>query len=139
MPFFPVERPARVADDRRAAVGPEGQPAVDTHPFHGFVDVSDGKRGLAVFARGLREYEVLPEKNQWMVALTLVRAVGWLSREDLSTRPGGAGPSIETPEGQCLRELRFEMALFPHGRLSTAEIAAVAEAYGVRTEAATYA
>jgi alpha-mannosidase len=34
--------------------------------------------------------------------VTLLRAVGWLSRDDLRTRGGGAGPRMPTPEAQCL-------------------------------------
>ena len=62
-------------------------------------------------------------RGQWCVALTLVRAVGWLSRDDVGTRPGGAGERIETPEAQCLRELAFEVALMPHGVVDDAAIA----------------
>jgi alpha-mannosidase len=45
------------------------------------------------------------------VALTLLRCVGWLSRDDLSTRPGSAGPTIATPEAQCPGEHTFEYAI----------------------------
>jgi hypothetical protein len=34
------------------------------------------------------------------LALTLLRATGWLSRDDLARRPGHAGPPLETPGGQ---------------------------------------
>lgn len=36
--------------------------------------------------------------------LTMTRAIGWLSRRDLHSRDGGAGPSIECHDAQCLRE-----------------------------------
>lgn len=45
------------------------------------------------------------------LGLTLVRSVGWLSREDLPARPGHAGPALETPEGQCPGPQRLEYAL----------------------------
>jgi alpha-mannosidase len=78
------------------------------------VDVSDGKAGLAVFNRGLPEYEAVADENGVTIALTLLRCVGWLSRSDLLTRPGPAGPSLPTPEGQCPGEYVFEYALRPH-------------------------
>ena len=48
------------------------------------------------------------------VALTLLRCVEWLSRGDLSTRHGHAGPMEHTPEGQCLGHQEFDYALVPH-------------------------
>ena len=36
------------------------------------------------------------------LGLTLLRCVGWLSRDDLSTRYKHAGPGLETPGAQCL-------------------------------------
>lgn len=89
---------------------------VDTHPQQRFVDVADGERGLAVLNRGLPEYEVLPDPHGAgsAVALTLLRAVGWLSRDDLATRRGHAGPPLATPEAQGLGPHIFEYALAPH-------------------------
>jgi alpha-mannosidase len=66
---------------------------------------------LAVIGRGLPEYEAVPTKDGVDLALTLLRCVGWLSRDDLSTRPGGAGPTIATPDAQCLGAATFEYAL----------------------------
>ena len=48
--------------------------------------------------------------------MTLIRAVGDLSRNDLATRPSGhAGPPVATPGAQCLGVNRFELAFEPHG------------------------
>ncbi len=41
------------------------------------------------------------------IAITLLRCVGWLSRDDLSTRNGHAGPYLETPKAQMLGEWDF--------------------------------
>jgi alpha-mannosidase len=50
------------------------------------------------------------------IAITLIRAVGDLSRNDLTTRPSGhAGPPVATPAAQCLGLQRFELAFEPHG------------------------
>jgi alpha-mannosidase len=78
-----------------------------------FVDVSDGLVGMALITDGLHEYEVLPGE-QPELALTLLRAVGWLSRDDLATRTGHAGPAIETPGAQARGEHRYRYSLFPH-------------------------
>ncbi|MHC4859687.1 MAG: glycosyl hydrolase-related protein, partial [Planctomycetota bacterium] len=46
--------------------------------------------------------------------LTLLRCVGWLSRDDLPTRNHhGAGPMVPTPEAQCTGEHRFRYAVVP--------------------------
>jgi alpha-mannosidase len=39
--------------------------------------------------------------------------VGWLSREDLSTRRGNAGPALPTPGAQCLGPQVFRFAAIP--------------------------
>jgi alpha-mannosidase len=89
---------------------------VDTHPQKRFVDVNDGRIGLAVLNLGLPEYEVLPwsVNGGVAVALTLLRCVEWLSRGDLATRHGHAGPMEQTPEAQMLGRHVFEYALVPH-------------------------
>jgi len=88
---------------------------VNTFPQKRFVDVSNGKVGLGVLNRGLPEYEIVQdEAGQMAVALTLLRCVEWLSRGDLSTRQGHAGPMEFTPEAQCLGHHEFDYALVPH-------------------------
>jgi mannosylglycerate hydrolase len=64
--------------------------------------------GLALYATGLPEYEVTEDGA---LALTLLRCVGWLSRGDLSTRRGHAGPELPVPGAQCEGLHRFEYAL----------------------------
>ncbi len=88
------------------------KPQATNHHRH-FVLAADNERGLAVFNRGLPEYEAIPSATGTDLALTLLRCVGWLSREDLLSRPQGAGPSLATPEAQCLSEHSFELGLYP--------------------------
>jgi mannosylglycerate hydrolase len=64
--------------------------------------------GVALYASGLPEYEVTQDGA---LALTLLRCVGWLSRGDLSTRRGHAGPQLPVPGAQCEGLHRFEYAL----------------------------
>lgn len=85
---------------------------ITTHPYRDFVDLTDGEKGFAVISAGLTEYEVLEEKKT--IALTLIRSVGWLARDDLLTREGDIGPKIFTPGAQCLGEHTFHYALLPH-------------------------
>ena len=79
-----------------------------------FTDLSQEGRGLAVLNRGLPSVEVIRTGQGTQIALTLLRCVGWLSRDDLMTRRVAAGPLVETPEAQCLGVHRFEYAILPH-------------------------
>jgi alpha-mannosidase len=103
---------------------------VNTFPHKRFVDLSNGSLGLGVLNRGLPEYEILRDgpgiaPGQVAVALTLLRCVEWLSRGDLATRRGHAGPMERTPEAQCLGRQEFDYALVPHSGNWTAEEALV--------------
>lgn len=90
------------------------QPPVSTRHQRHFVDLSDGRVGLAVFNRGLPEYEVLRDGGRNSVAVTLLRCVDNISRGGLLTRPDHAGIPCATPEGQCQGEYTFEYAIYPH-------------------------
>lgn len=82
---------------------PAEQPAA-TAPMHRFV----GTDRWTVFARGLHEYEVLPDGA---LAVTLLRAVGDLSLGTLAARPGHAGWPTATPGAQGLGAFRAELAI----------------------------
>ncbi|MFX0079580.1 MAG: glycoside hydrolase family 38 C-terminal domain-containing protein, partial [Candidatus Hermodarchaeota archaeon] len=84
-----------------------------THAMQTFVDVTDSTQGLLIASRGLPEYEVLNDANR-TIALTLLRSVGWLSREDLTTRRGHAGPKLATPRAQCPGRHTFQYSIIPH-------------------------
>jgi hypothetical protein len=49
-----------------------------------------------------------------------LRCVGWLSRDDLSTRPGHAGPALAVEDAQCLGDHVFEYAVWVGERSSSA-------------------
>jgi hypothetical protein len=76
--------------------------------------LSTGGRGLAIFNRGLPAVEVTRDGSGTKLALTLLRCVGWLSRDDLWNRRVAAGPLVPTPGAQCLGSYSFEYAIFPH-------------------------
>ncbi|HEY0070586.1 MAG TPA: glycoside hydrolase family 38 C-terminal domain-containing protein, partial [Chloroflexia bacterium] len=113
--FVVMRRPVDLPPEERARV-PEfdEEQEVSYHPQRAFVDVSDGTRGLAVLNRGLPEYEAVPSDEGVWLGITLLRCVGWLSRDDLSTRYKHAGPPLETPEAQCLGKYVFEYAVVAH-------------------------
>jgi mannosylglycerate hydrolase len=84
-------------------------------PQLAFTDVSNGTSGLMVANRGLPEVEVLKTSaGQAEIAVTLLRCVGWLSRDDLYTRPGHAGPGMETPDAQMTGTWSFDYSIIPH-------------------------
>jgi len=85
-----------------------------THPQLCWVDVNDGSKGVMVANRGIPEYEVIRGSGGAVIYLTLIRAVGWLSRGDLVTRKGHAGPALPTPDAQCLRKMAFEYSVIMH-------------------------
>jgi mannosylglycerate hydrolase len=75
------------------------------------VAVKGATTGLAVGVDGLREYSVLPDGGT--IAITLLRAVGFLSRGDLPERRGHAGPELATPSAQCIGPREYRFALVP--------------------------
>jgi mannosylglycerate hydrolase len=84
-------------------------------PQRAFTDISDGNSGLMLANRGLPEVEVLKNSlGNAEIALTLLRCVGWLSRDDFSTRRGHAGPFMETPAAQMPGTWTFEYSIIPH-------------------------
>jgi alpha-mannosidase len=85
------------------------------YPQKTFTDLSDGTHGLAVANRGLAEYEVMTEDDGTAtLAVTLLRCIAWLSRDDLSKRRGHAGPGMFTPGAQMIGRWTFEYSLIPH-------------------------
>ena len=80
------------------------QPAPATFPHQGWVH----NNGITIAAPGLPEGEV---STDGIVYITVVRAVGWLSRIDLKSRPQPAGPGLRAPEAQCLGPTVAHLAL----------------------------
>lgn len=105
---------------RRPVALPDGeawvQPPQGTSPQQEFALVEAGGRGLALFNRGLPEVEAFhDEQGRVNLALTLLRGVEWLSRDDLSSRRRqNAGPTLHTPEAQCLGRRCMDLALMPY-------------------------
>ena len=113
--FAVVRRPIGVPESNEKWVE---QPRPETHQ-NAFTSVSNGKIGLTIANRGLPEVEVLglrslETSHHTEIAVTLLRSVGWLSRDDMSARQGHAGPSFETPGGQVQGEWSFDYSIIPH-------------------------
>jgi len=85
-------------------------------PQRAFTDVSNGEFGLMIANRGLPEVEVIKvdDDAHTEIALTLLRSVGWLSRDDMPVRQGHAGPAFETPGGQVPGKWTYDYAIIPH-------------------------
>jgi len=112
--FHLVERrPLELSDDDAAM-----EHVVPTAPLHRYVSRYAADAGATVYSDGLAEYEAL---GDGAVAITLLRAVGALSRHDLPERPGHAGWPAETPLAQSIGLYRAELALAPHGPDSPAQ------------------
>ncbi|MEO9256017.1 MAG: glycoside hydrolase family 38 C-terminal domain-containing protein, partial [Tepidiformaceae bacterium] len=83
-----------------------------TFPQKTFAAFETDGLGVAVFNKGMQEGEVVRDvKGRQAYALTLLRCVGWLSRPDLVSRRGGAGPTIATADSQMPGEHGFEYSL----------------------------
>jgi hypothetical protein len=106
------------------------QPPSGIAPHHTWFSAGDGYRGVAVLSEGLPEHEGLPGEDGLVLALTLLRAVGELSRGDLATRSGQAGPIRPVPDAQCLGVHRFRYGVLPHaGEVLEAGIPGLAAAF----------
>ncbi|MEV5571828.1 alpha-mannosidase [Spirillospora sp. NPDC052269] len=105
--------------------GGHGEVPVPTFSAHAFVAAG----GLAVLLRHVTEYEVVNDGTE--LALTLLRSVNWLSRDDNGLREEPAGPQVATPDAQCLGGHAFELALMHYdGDRPGPEVLAAAELYG---------
>mgnify|MGYP001827418312 FL=1 len=91
------------------------QPPTGTYPQQEYSLVQGEAGGLALLNRGLPEIEARPRDDGTVeLALTLLRSVGWLSRDDFeSRRHSNAGPTLFTPEAQCPGEHVFRYAVLP--------------------------
>jgi alpha-mannosidase len=109
--FEVAERPVAPRPEDFGSAHPAEFP-IGTVPQRSFASVDDGERALVVASRGLAEVEAVSEADgRTSLALTLLRAVGWLSRDDLRLRPAGAGPSLPTPGAQVPGPHRAELSL----------------------------
>ncbi|MDZ7394156.1 MAG: glycosyl hydrolase-related protein [candidate division KSB1 bacterium] len=85
------------------------EPVTGTQPHLSFVDISDGKVGLALISHGLVEYEV--QNNEWRtMLLTLVKGV----RYPKVGLPPERVERLDQVGSQCLGRHTCAYALYPH-------------------------
>jgi len=97
-----------VVERGTVAEGGHGERPLATFPASGFVDAG----GVAVLLDHVTEYELLTDPPE--LALTLLRAVGQMSRNHHRWRDEPAGPELPTPAAQCLGPWTASLAVYPH-------------------------
>ncbi len=109
--FGAVERGVNARD---ANAWPAEQ-RLNSAPLHRWLWFSGVAHSFGIISDGLAEYEVLPGG---FLAITLLRAVGELSRRDLPERPGHAGWPVATPLAQSRGSFaaRFALVAMPANR-----------------------
>ncbi|WP_117212234.1 glycoside hydrolase family 38 C-terminal domain-containing protein [Allorhizocola rhizosphaerae] len=128
----PLARPAPVshAEGQFAVVqrgltseGGHGEMPLPTFPAYSFVDAG----GAAVLLDQVTEYELADGE----LALTLLRATGFISRAEHPLRAEPAGPVIATPQAQLIdAQIRTRLAILPHaGSWAEAGVARWAEVF----------
>jgi len=104
--------------------GGHGERPLPTYPAYSFVDVGSA----AVLLDHVTEYEVVGDGRE--VALTLLRAVGHISRNHHPLRAEPAGPTTPIPDAQLLGPVTTSFAVLPHdGAVTDAELMAAGEAF----------
>ncbi len=84
------------------------------YPQRLFSGFENGQTGVLIANKGLYEMQALRNKTgNSEIAVTLLRCVGWLSRDDIPLRLHHAGPGFPTPGAQEMGEHTFEMAFIP--------------------------
>ncbi|WP_412518134.1 alpha-mannosidase [Actinomadura madurae] len=106
------------------AEGGFGERPVPTFPASGFVAAG----GLAVLLEHATEYEVTGGGRE--MALTLLRSIGYLSRDRNAYRDQPAGPQLPTPGAQCRGERTVGLAVMPYtGERPGADVLRAAETH----------
>jgi len=122
-----LSRPVQIPDSRGWVEEAKG-----THPLRTFVDLSDDQKGLAIFPKGLYEYEVFNDSEK-TIALTLLRACRIklaVSEEKVTELPD---QGIQCPGSQ-----KYEYAIYPHaGNWADSDLLNKAADYAVTVRCAT--
>jgi alpha-mannosidase len=122
---FPLPAPATsssaecafaVVERGLSAEGGPNEFGLPTFVSRRFVDASGGDAGLALVHDGLLEYELVGGDGTHAdeLALTLLRATGYLSRMQISMRASPAGYPYPLRGPQMLGHLELDYAVLPH-------------------------
>ncbi len=100
-----------------------------TYPAHGWVDAG----GMAILLGHLSEYELTdgPDGDAGReLAITVLRSIGLISRNDNPYRQDPAGPEMAIPNAQMRGRRRIELGIYPHaGDWVAGGVPAAAERY----------
>ncbi|WP_319460278.1 glycoside hydrolase family 38 C-terminal domain-containing protein [Micromonospora sp. RTP1Z1] len=134
---LPLPAPARssyaegqfaVVERGLTAEGGGGEVPLPTFPASGFVAAGGAEGSLAVLLTQPTEYELTDSGRE--LAVTVLRAIGMLSRNRHALRDEPAGPQLPTPLAQCRGERSVDLAVLPfRGDWDSAGVLAAAEAY----------
>ena len=90
------------------------QPTAD-FPLQGFVTLMGTETGLTVASPDLSEAGLIANGSSGCeLALTLLRSVGWLCRDDLPNRRVNPGPPTAAPGAQAIGDFEYAYSLLPH-------------------------
>jgi hypothetical protein len=89
---------------------PDEESVLRFHPIHRFITFLASHGGMTLFAADHGEYEAAAG----VLAVTLLRGVGELSRHDIPERPGNAGLPARTPLAQERGQFTRSFAWMPH-------------------------
>ena len=90
--------------------GDNAEPFFPYQPMQNFIDLSDGKLGLALLNKGLREYEVMDDPDR-TIALTLIRT----HRKYMTATEDMTPEELEKYTGShCIGTMEYKYALYPH-------------------------
>ena len=110
-PFGLIERPNLPPE---MAVWQEEQwteAPVALYPMQSQVMMNNDTRGLCAVTKGLREYQI-HEDQQDVIAVTLLRSVGWLGQANMPYRPGRAsGMVLPSPDSQIQGLHHFKLSV----------------------------
>jgi alpha-mannosidase len=106
--FGVVKRFSKDLDDDTCIEKPSGIQAQRR-----FIRVEDENKsaGFTLINQGLPEVELVEDN---ILALTLIRAIGQLSRDDFEERPLHAGPDLPLPKAQEQQPYTFRYSFLPH-------------------------
>ncbi len=110
--FGPVRRAPITAPAHSQEIPPH------TMPLHRWLSTADADIGATLLSDGLAEGDC----TDGQLSVTLLRAVGELSRNDVPERPGHAGWPAAIPAAQCQGRYRATLGFLLHGRWSAATI-----------------
>ena len=129
-PFHVLERPLNLSKEVHMTEN-QVEATPTTHPQAEFSTLvfPDQYFTMSLINDGLPEVESQYIDNQTSLLVTLVRSIGWLSRNDLVTRKGHAGTELVTPDAQCLGPHECNLSIIFTDKPNWSEIYSLAKSF----------